>query len=291
MKDIGPQYEKDDDFKAKARLHQSRYRANELMVDFHEYGNRLNRKDAEDLLAYYDAMGVRESLRKRYPLFSHKRDGDLLRSEHIVFNLIAPLADRKELCLEICNRVFGVNLASLQGIEFEYSPQPKTEYLDDATAFDAYIYGKNSFEEAVGIGVEIKYTEKSYPLGGKEPERLADPNSTYWRVTRQSGIYKEGSENALASDQLRQVWRNHMLGLSMKLAGKLSEFHSVTLYPSGNQHIADAVDKYIGLLKNNATQYAKRVSYEAFVAALHGDSNVEDWKAYLRGRYLISDGE
>ena len=38
---IGNQYVQDDKFKAAARLHQAKYRAEVLKVDFNEYGNRL----------------------------------------------------------------------------------------------------------------------------------------------------------------------------------------------------------------------------------------------------------
>ena len=41
----------------------------------------------------YDGLGVKEALRERYPAYSQKRDADLLRSEHIPFNLLAPLAN------------------------------------------------------------------------------------------------------------------------------------------------------------------------------------------------------
>lgn len=287
MNNIGKQYEKDDVFKAQARLHQSRYRANELKVDFNEYGNRLNQKDAENLLAYYHELGVQQCLRARYKVFSQKRDGDLLRSEHIVFNLIAPLMARKDVCLDICNRVFGVNLISIDKIKFEHWPTPKSKYLDDATAFDAYIEGKDSSDATVGIGIEVKYTEKSYPPSGNEPARLKDPDSTYWRVSQDSGIYKAGSENSLASDELRQIWRNHLLGISMKLNGTVSEFHSVTLYPSGNLYVAGAVDNYVSLLVEEAAHCAKKVSYETFIDALQGGQDIGAWKAYLKLRYLV----
>lgn len=288
MNIVGRQYERDDKFKAQARSHQSEFRATELKVGFNEYGNRLTEKDAENLLAYYEELGVREILRARYPKFSQKRDGDLLRSEHIVFNLIAPLAARPDLCIDICNQVFGVKLASLDGVDFEYSPQPKSAYLDDATAFDAYIHGRNMAGTEVGIGIEVKYTERSYPLGRKEAACLRDPNSPYWQVSNKSRIYIDGSRESLVSDELRQIWRNHMLGLSMKLAGVVGEFHSVTLYPEGNTHIAKAVDKYASLLINDAAKYAKKVSYEAFIDALHGGDEIKRWQAYLRRRYLVS---
>ena len=44
--DYGPLYSKDDDFKAKARLHQAKFRVNNLKADYHEYGNRLAKNDA-----------------------------------------------------------------------------------------------------------------------------------------------------------------------------------------------------------------------------------------------------
>jgi hypothetical protein len=48
-KDIGPQYELDDPFRATARLHQSEYRARILKVDYLEYGNRLTEVDGRAL--------------------------------------------------------------------------------------------------------------------------------------------------------------------------------------------------------------------------------------------------
>lgn len=44
---IGPQYSGDDAFKARARLHQSRFRAEQLgLATYRDYGNRLSTADA-----------------------------------------------------------------------------------------------------------------------------------------------------------------------------------------------------------------------------------------------------
>lgn len=64
-KEIGPQYEPDDAFKASARLHQSTYRARVLELEFSEYGNRLTDADGRALRNYYDGLGVREAVRRR----------------------------------------------------------------------------------------------------------------------------------------------------------------------------------------------------------------------------------
>ncbi len=64
---IGTQYKPDDEFKAKARLLQSKYRAEVLEVEFKDYGNRLSDSDAEALLNYYSKLNSRDVLRQRYP--------------------------------------------------------------------------------------------------------------------------------------------------------------------------------------------------------------------------------
>ena len=53
---IVTQYKRDDEFKAQARLFQSKYRAEVLAVDFQDYGNRLTDTDAEALLNYYNKL-------------------------------------------------------------------------------------------------------------------------------------------------------------------------------------------------------------------------------------------
>ena len=99
--DIGTQYKPDDEFKTKARFFQSKYRAEVLKIEFQDYGNRLTDSDAEALLNYYDNLNSRDALRQRYPSYSRKRDADMLRSEHIPFNLLAPLDTNHEATIKI----------------------------------------------------------------------------------------------------------------------------------------------------------------------------------------------
>ena len=108
---LGTQYPLDNAFKKVARKHQSEYRANVLCVDFDEYGNRLREADARGLLNYYGGLGVREVLRKRYREYSKSRDADMLRSEHIPFNLFGPLCERNELARYLIERAFGISCA------------------------------------------------------------------------------------------------------------------------------------------------------------------------------------
>ena len=285
--DIGEQYIKDDPFRAAARLHQSKYRANVLGVDWHIKGNRLKENDARKLLIYYDGLNVRESLRKRYPNFSLHRDGDLLRSEHIPFNMFAPLLTNRVLAQQIIVSAFAIESHPPYQIRFEYAPERRI-HLNDATAFDTYISFRVNNSRNVAIGVEVKYTEGSYAIGRTEKQRVDDRNSSYWRVTWESGAFADPDNKALGSDDLRQIWRNHLLGLSMCLNGELDNFYSITLYPAGNHHFKDSIYKYQTLLKEEMRRKVYGCTYEQFIAAINGGDSILAWKQYLSERYLVN---
>ncbi|MCH2513776.1 MAG: hypothetical protein MK158_15265, partial [Dehalococcoidia bacterium] len=85
------------------------------------------------LLNYYGGLGVREALRQRYPTYTKSRDADMLRSEHIPFNLFAPLIGRHELTNRLLYRILGVELLPPYQIEPEWSPKPAEKYLGDRT--------------------------------------------------------------------------------------------------------------------------------------------------------------
>lgn len=284
----GPQYRLDDHFKAAARLHQSRFRAEVLKVEHAEYGNRLNDGDARALLNYYEALGVREALRKRFPAYSQKRDADLLRSEHIPFNLLAPLAERPDLLGVVLAEAFEVELSPPFDVRFEWAPQPPASYLGDMTSFDVYVQGSGADGERVGIGIEVKYTEQAYRIGESESKRVADQQSTYWTTTRESSLFIEDGCGQLAEDSLRQIWRNHLLGLAMVRQRDIERFISVTLYPAGNEHFSSALSRYQDRLVEGARKSARGCTYERYVHALRGGAEIEAWKAFLVKRYLIA---
>ncbi len=133
--EIGKQYNHDDEFKVKARLHQSKFRANVLKVGYQDYGNRFRDKDAKKLLNYYGGLNVCSTLAKRYPNYSKKRDADMLRSEHIPFNLFAPLEIDETAAKSIIFNSFGIWCSEIITIKYEYAPEPKEESFSTAMAF------------------------------------------------------------------------------------------------------------------------------------------------------------
>ena len=287
MRNIGPQYEPDDQFKAGARLHQSAYRANVLMVGFDQYGNRLTESASRALLNYYDGLGVRDVLRQRYPTYSKSRDADMLRSEHIPFNLFAPLIGRPDLANGLLYRILGVELFPPYQIELEWAPKPNEKYLGDRTSFDTYIKGIDDHGRVVGVGIEVKYTEQGYRLGPSEALKVENPESTYWTTTRKSGVFTDSRCKLLATDDLRQIWRNHLLGLKMRAVGDLDRFISVTIFPSGNEHMSDALSRYQDLLTNEGKSDLQSCTFERYISFLEGDAAIEEWKSFLQDRYLV----
>lgn len=292
--ELGPQYAADDPFKKAARLHQSRFRAG-LGVGYNAYGNRLLDADADSprWLNYYDKLGVREALVRRFPnQYKAKRDADLLRSEHIPFNLIAPLDSDRPLAIGILNRAFNLDLVEVTQVEIEYAPEPKSNYLYDGTAFDAYICGRDCAGLTCGIGIEVKYTEHAYPIGSREKESVENPSSPYWTVSRTSGSFINPAAPGLACDDLRQIWRNHLLGLSMlrPRGGPplIQRFVSITLYPEGNTHFCKVIPAYQSLLTEAGRATFSACTFERFITAISGSADFDAWRAWLERRYLVA---
>lgn len=285
---IGKQYEPDDKFKAAARLHQSKYRADVLNVDCDEYGNRLLDEDARRLLNYYDGLNVRTALRSRYPSYLKTRDADMLRSEHIPFNLFAPLVINRTLAKDLIQNAFRIKCNEVLEVRFEYAPGPRENYLNDGTAFDVYIHYRGENDKESGIGIEVKYTEKSYPIGVTEKKNVENQDSKYWRVTKASGVFINDANPLLGSDAMRQIWRNHLLGLAMVQRGDIAEFTSIILYPKGNDHFGQVIPEYRALMHESHRHQVNGCTYETFIAEIKGDGEIMKWKDYLEKRYLVN---
>jgi len=285
--EIGNQYRPDDKFKAAARLHQSKYRAEVLRVDYEEYGNRLNDEDAQMLLNYYDKLNSRAVLRNRYPSYSKKRDADLLRSEHIPFNLLAPLETNQTKAIEIIKRAFGIDCVAVNLVEIEYAPTPRDYYLKDGTSFDTYIEVTASTREKIGIGIEVKYTEQEYRIGKTENTNVEDHESTYWKTARASHCFNNPDDKIFGSDALRQIWRNHLLGLSMIEHEDIDKFYSITLFPNGNEHFHEKIPRYVSLLKDEKKRYVFGCTFEKYIASISGTPEFTEWREWLERRYIV----
>lgn len=221
---------------------------------------------------------------------------NMLRSEHIPYNLFHPIAkqndDNPELVSAFFQEIFGVQIDSITQIRIEYSSHiHHKELLNDNTSFDAYIEAKYK-GKTIGFGIEVKYTEKSYPYGKTERKQMFDkPDSEYNQLTKRSGIYKAETIEKLKSRKLKQFWRNHLLGIKLVELNKqsgLDEFYSVHLYPIGNTYQHQAAQEYHKCIKPKYQNRFIPVTIEKFIEVATSHLTHKDgqkWLQYLRDRY------
>ena len=300
MKEIGDQYSKDDltdksGFLKRARLHQSKFRADVLNLPFETYGNYLTSIDGECGNNFYNGFGVFDAVKKRYPNYSKPLYSNLLRSEHIPFNFFIPFAQNKEFCKKVFNDILSVKINIIDRIEIEYAPKPSIKYLNDATSFDAYIEYTTTDKTIGIIGIEVKYTEREYKISGhsKEKKDINNPDSLYYQRTKECGLFRNADILNLKNDNFRQVWRNHILGESILIEDKekYRHFTSMTFFPMENQHFVKTSKEYMNMLLRNDNNFIP-ITYEHFFELLRKycpNENYRNWIDYLEMRHTIQN--
>lgn len=291
---LGKQYHGDHSFKKKARLHQSKFRSEVLNVDYSEYGNRLTENDAKDGLNFHSGFDIIGNVNKRYPKYSKGLYADMLRSEHIPFNIFTPFNTKPHLAKNVFESFLPINILKIISVKIEYAPSPAKEYTNDRTAFDAFIEYMDTNNELGIIGIEVKYTEKEYKIkhGSKEEKDVLNKNSIYFQLTNGINLYHKGSIIELPKDNYRQYWRNQLLGESMlqHKDSQYSHFISVILYPNGNQHFTKISEEYHNFIFNIKKNKFCSITFEQLFKLI--ENNIDSyetkvWLEYLNKRYLI----
>ena len=295
------------EFKRKAREHQVKFREEILCVEYNKYPNVLNFADARKGLVFYE--GFREEilaeLKKPIPKTSSAPSGqmltNLLRSEHIPYNIFFPMNKNLSGCKDLFNHILGKEeILRIKDIKIEHHPEPIEDYLSDHTAFDVYISYIDTNNKECGIGIEVKYTEKEYALkeGTSEYAHVKDEQGNtrlfgpYLNATIDSKYFKdEVTHDILVANKFRQIWRNHILGASMVLRGDIEKFTSITVYPEANVHFHnDAMPDYYELLTETGKNTFIPLTYEELFSLMDKYLNIEngkEWNLYLRQRYLF----
>lgn len=299
MQEIGKQYPEDDKtdptgFLRRARLHQSKFRADVLNLPYDSFGNYLTKEDGESGYNFYKGFGIFEAV-KKYRNYNKPLYSNMLRSEHIPFNFFIPLNLNKTFCKNVFNEFFGGVIQTIERIEIEFAPKPKERYLNDGTSFDTYIEYSRSDNSKSIIGIEVKYTEQEYRLeeDSKQARAIIDKTSKYYSVAERCKVYKPDAIYTLPNDKFRQMWRNQLLGESILIADsdKFKHFTSLTLFPKGNSHFVQTSKEYIDLLSDNYLKFMP-LTYEDFFAACIKhcpDENYKKWLGYLTTRYIVTN--
>ena len=299
MKEIGDQYPKDNitdksGFLSKARMHQSKYRANVLNVDCDRYGNYLLPDEGGRGLNFYSGFGIFEAVKTRYPNYSKPLYSNMLRSEHIPFNFFIPLDKDKLFCKNVFNEILSIEILSIDRVKIEYAPKPSIVHLNDATSFDAYIEYTTLDNTKGIIGIEVKYTEREYTIveNSKQWNDINNPNSLYFQRTKECGLFRQEDISKLKTDNFRQVWRNHILGESILIIDKdnFCHFTSMTFFPKENQHFVKTSKEYMNMLLRNDDNFIP-ITFERFFELIKKycpNDNYRNWIYYLEMRYIIN---
>lgn len=268
-----------------------------------EYDQILASKDALEGANYYTYKTADWSKLKDWALaqekvaFSSYGLSDMLRSQHIAYNIAYPLYKLQQedpaLLTSFLNGLMPVlKLKSVLAIKVEYAGalHPK-DLLDDKTSFDIYLEYLNEAEEKGILGIEVKYTETSYAWGITERKRMKDKSSIYFEVARISGVYNDDwLEKGDVSKILKQPFRNHLLGLALQQQGACQHFYSVHLYPNFNTYQQKTVKCYLSCLKHESQELFVPITYEDFIElglSMLQSPWQQDWLNYLKDRYIF----
>lgn len=288
-------YRYDDEFKAKARAHQFAFKEN-VLNDFYDEKNPqviLSPDAAKQGLIFCDIY--RELIKSKVKAFrSSVLFSNLLRSEHIPYNIFTPMEEDLNAATMLFNKIINGGISKINRILIEYAGvDDKSEYLNDGTSFDVFIEYASSDGSIGGIGIEVKYTENGYPIGVKEKQDIEDTDGLYHQMTKKSHWYIPSLDitSFIKANHLRQIWRNHILGYSMLCKGDIQHFHHIHLYPQGNKHFHEhAIPEYKSLLSDCGRTTFIDLTYESLFDMINEffiSDKQQEWLRYLRKRYII----
>lgn len=295
---------KKESFKNQAREHQLAWKAKQIGPEYDKYKTWLIEKDAKAGKNFFDPEnvhglnifnGTEISVLKRYPNYRKSLMADILRSEHIPFNFFVPFNKDFDFLKNVLNVFLKDTIKTVTQIKIEYAPSPRERYLDDGTAFDVYIEYIHTDGSNGGIGIEVKYTEKSYPLKKKSKEYtdVHNKKSKYYVVSEKSGTFDMEHIDIMIENDFRQLWRNHLLVESVKQNGSIKHASSILLSPKDNDHFSSVCKRYSDLLKQKDSFLY--ITYESFIDTCKifyikskFNESFKVWLDYLENRYIVS---
>jgi len=249
-------------------------------------GSRIAMPYAQATLSNYLSENIRNVVRAEVLDPEASRDkkygaprifDNLLSSQPLCFNLFAELKRDLRLATRLFSRLFPTRVRAVTRMEFEHSPGRRDpRYLADRTAFDVYF----EFEPPAGgrgfAGIEVKYHEN---LDDKE----AGHKQRYDEVARLMGVFRDPDAPSLRRRPLEQIWRDHLLAGSLRLADGFDDAFSVFLHPEDNDRCHDAATGYLQHL--TSAESFLPLTLEEVVGALKGISDSE-WVKDVESRYL-----
>jgi len=294
--EIGPQHKADTPFAGRMRFHQSWYRANVLRVPYGtgpgpkhtgKFGNMLARKDGARGLNFLtpeifkvakSRLNDEQGVVKEFRLLNN-----MLSSQPMCFNLFGPMVKDYELAKRVFNQILPCGVEEVVDVKIEHAPDQANEYLDDSTAFDAFVDFIGPDNQRSFIGIETKLTE---PFSQKEYD---SPAYRRWSDRKDSPWPKKAWPK-LADIRYNQLWRDHLLSVAMTHHQKSPYgcgFLMLVYHPDDKQ-CAETKEIYQSLLKSEDTSFLD-YPLDKLIKAIEPqleDTSPKNWLSDFKKRYI-----
>jgi hypothetical protein len=208
---------------------------------------------------------------------------NMLSSQPMCFNLFGPLVDDLDLATTLWQALLPGEVKRVTRVVIEYAPEPAAAYLNDRTAFDAYVEYLDTADRPAFTGIEVKLTE---PFSLK---RYDGPAYRRW-MEGPDAPWRPEAGDQVAERSHNQLWRDHLLAVSV-INHRDSRIHHGRLmlvrHP-GDHHCLSAVQGYQELLREDDDTFMD-MPLDRLVEVWEGlplADELQEWLARFRLRYL-----
>lgn len=221
---------------------------------------------------------------------------NLLSSQPLCFNLFGELKLNIDKALQFFNTLYDNYFKSIDNIVFEYNPARRDPRLTgDRSAFDVFVEYTSIAGNKGFIGIEVKYSETLNEGADSVNDILNKQFCNEPRTRRdryrelRKGLFSEESFKKLERLPAFQIWRDHLLAVSMckAFSEKYNEGVFLFLAPFSNQNCRDGVNQYVNLLMKpeGVNSYFCHAWLEEYLETLDIVFN-EDWTKEMKTRYI-----
>lgn len=219
--------------------------------------------------------------------------GNLLSSQPLCFNLFGELRFDRNLATIFFKNLFPERVDEVTKVLFEHSPcRGNNNFTGDRSAFDVFIEYKSNEGKNGFIGIEVKYAETLKEGAGKVDATYQKHEKEYLKIAnfQTADIFKQESFENLKKSPLFQIWRDHLLSISLLKNNLYEEGFFVFLFPKANEECYNGVQRYAEQLTFPYKWQEEKTGFywrflDDFIDNLDKLVN-QEWTKELKKRYL-----
>ena len=215
---------------------------------------------------------------------------NLLSSQPLCFNLFGELHFNLELATTFFKNLFPERINKVTSVLFEYSPcRGDKNFTGDRSAFDVFVEYISNEEKKGFVGIEVKYVETLREGSDKADITYQKHEKEYLQLAT-ANIFKQESIENLKKSPLFQIWRDHLLSISLLKNNLYEEGFFIFLFPKGNDECYNGVKQYVEQLAFPYKWQEEKTGFywrflDDFIDTLHNLVN-QEWTKELKERYL-----